>query len=83
MATYAEKLLPKEWEAFCAIMLRYHYKAENFWEVPDEDTGDLGLEFLLSMKRFFSAITQNCGKARNIIFALYRVCLQRISPGGR
>lgn len=45
MATYAEKLSPKEWEAFCAIMLRYHYKAKNFWEVPDEDKGDLGLEF--------------------------------------
>lgn len=45
MATYAEKLPPKEWEAFCATMLRYHYKAKNFWEVPDEDKGDLGLEF--------------------------------------
>lgn len=26
-------------------MLRFHYKAKNFWEVPDEDKGDLGLEF--------------------------------------
>ena len=45
MVIYAEKLSLKEWEAFFAIMPRYHYKAKNFWEVPDEDKGDLGLEF--------------------------------------
>lgn len=45
MSTYTDKLSPKEWEAFCAIMLRYHYTAKNFWEVPDQDKGDLGLEF--------------------------------------
>lgn len=26
-------------------MLRYHYTPKNFWEVPDKDQGDLGLEF--------------------------------------
>ena len=45
MATYAEKLSPKKWEAFRVIMLPHHYKAKNFWEVPDENKGDLGLEF--------------------------------------
>lgn len=45
MSTYIDKLSPKEWEEFCAIMLRFHYKAKNFWEVPDKDRGDLGLEF--------------------------------------
>ena len=33
MSTYTEKLTPKEWDDFCANMLRYHYKAKNFWEV--------------------------------------------------
>jgi hypothetical protein len=45
MSAYIESLSPEEWEEFCAIMLRYHYTAKNFWEVPDEDQGDLGLEF--------------------------------------
>ena len=45
MSAYIENLSPKEWEAFCAIMLRYHYTPKNFWEVPDEDQGDFGLEF--------------------------------------
>lgn len=45
ISAYIENLSPKEWEAFCAIMLRYHYTSKNFWEVPDEDQGDLGLEF--------------------------------------
>ena len=45
MSTFTDKLSPKEWEEFCAIMLRHHYNAKNFWVVPDEDRGDLGLEF--------------------------------------
>ncbi len=45
MSAYIDNLSPKEWEEFCAIMLRYHYTQNNFWEVPDEDRGDLGLEF--------------------------------------
>tara|TARA_R110002096_G_scaffold282317_1_gene476332 strand:- start:195 stop:1100 length:906 start_codon:yes stop_codon:yes gene_type:complete len=45
MASFIENMSPKEWEAFCEIMLRHHYGAKNFWVVPDQDGGDLGLEF--------------------------------------
>ena len=45
MDIYAEISTAKEWEGFCARMLRFHYGADNFWLVPDEDQGDLGLEF--------------------------------------
>lgn len=45
MNSYVENLSPKEWEEFCEIMLRYHFTQKNFWVVPDEDQGDLGLEF--------------------------------------
>jgi len=45
MDRFIEQLTPKEWEEFCARMLRSHYTANNFWEVPDADQGDLGLEF--------------------------------------
>lgn len=45
MSSFIDNLSPKEWEAFCEIMLRQHYGAKNFWSVPDEDGGDLGLEF--------------------------------------
>lgn len=45
MSSFIDNLSPKEWEAFCEIMLRQHYGAKNFWAVPDEDGGDLGLEF--------------------------------------
>ncbi|MPW31627.1 hypothetical protein F9L16_21870 [Agarivorans sp. B2Z047] len=45
MSSFVDNLSPKEWEAFCEIMLRQHYGAKNFWSVPDEDGGDLGLEF--------------------------------------
>lgn len=45
MSSFIDNLSPKEWEAFCEIMLRQHYGAKSFWVVPDEDGGDLGLEF--------------------------------------
>lgn len=45
MSSFVDNLSPKEWEAFCEIMLRQHYGAKNFWSVPDDDGGDLGLEF--------------------------------------
>lgn len=45
MDAFVENLTPKEWEQFCSRMLRYHYGANNFWDVPDADQGDLGLEF--------------------------------------
>lgn len=36
---------PKQWQHFCEVMLRQHYGAPNFYPVPDQDSGDLGLEF--------------------------------------
>lgn len=45
MDIFIEQLTAKGWEGFCARMLRHHYGANNFWEVPDADRGDLGLEF--------------------------------------
>ncbi|CZF86828.1 hypothetical protein [Grimontia marina] len=45
MSSLIDNLSPKEWESYCEIMLRHHYGAKNFWPVPDEDSGDLGLEF--------------------------------------
>lgn len=45
MSSFIDNLSPKEWESFCEIMLRQHFGAKNFWTVPDEDSGDLGLEF--------------------------------------
>lgn len=45
MDTLIEQLTPKAWEKFCSRMLRHHHGANNFWEVPDADQGDLGLEF--------------------------------------
>lgn len=45
MSSYVDNLSPKEWEKFCEIMLRQHYGAKNFWSVPDQDSGDLGIEF--------------------------------------
>lgn len=45
MSSIIDNLSPKEWEAFCEKMLRHHYGTRNFWSVPDQDSGDLGLEF--------------------------------------
>ncbi len=45
MDIFIEQLTPKEWEGYCARMLRFHYVSNNFWDVPDTDRGDLGLEF--------------------------------------
>ncbi len=45
MSSFIDNFSPKEWEAFCEVMLRQHYGAKNFYSVPDEDRGDLGLEF--------------------------------------
>ena len=35
----------KDWESFCEVMLRQHFGSKNFHIVPDEDQGDLGIEF--------------------------------------
>lgn len=45
MDIFIEQLSPEEWEGFCERMLQYHYGPNHFWTVPDEDRGDLGLEF--------------------------------------
>ena len=45
MSSFIENLSPKEWENFCEVMLRQHYGAKNFYPVPDQDGGDLGIEF--------------------------------------
>jgi hypothetical protein len=45
MSSYTEDMTEKEWEVFCEIMLRNHYGQPNFWSVPDEDSGDFGIEF--------------------------------------
>ncbi len=45
MSSYTDDMTEKEWEAFCEIMLRRHYGQPNFWTVPDEDSGDYGIEF--------------------------------------
>jgi hypothetical protein len=48
MGTMIDNMTPKEWEKFCEKMLRQHFGSRNFWPVPDEDGGDLGLEFFTS-----------------------------------
>jgi hypothetical protein len=45
MTDFERTLTPKQWESFCETMLRNHHGAKYFYPVPDEDRGDLGLEF--------------------------------------
>lgn len=45
MSGFIDNLSPKEWESFCEVMLRQHFGAKNFYTVPDQDGGDLGIEF--------------------------------------
>lgn len=45
MSSYTDDMSEKEWEAFCEKMLRFHYGQANFWSVPDQDSGDFGIEF--------------------------------------
>lgn len=45
MTSFIDNFSPKEWEDFCEDMLRQHFGAKNFYSVPDQDGGDLGLEF--------------------------------------
>ncbi|MDT8399515.1 MAG: hypothetical protein RQ899_12940 [Pseudomonadales bacterium] len=45
MNEFVKNLSPKEWEGFCAKILRYKFTARNVYEVPDNDKGDLGIEF--------------------------------------
>lgn len=45
MACAFDSFSPKQWEQFCETMIRRHYGADNFYTVPDQDEGDLGIEF--------------------------------------
>ena len=45
MSAYTDDMTETEWEVFCEMMLRHHYGQPNFWSVPDEDSGDFGIEF--------------------------------------
>lgn len=45
MSAYTDDMTEYEWEDFCEVMLRNHYGQANFWSVPDEDSGDFGIEF--------------------------------------
>lgn len=45
MSSFTEDMTEKEWETFCEIMLRQHYGQPYFWSIPDEDSGDYGIEF--------------------------------------
>lgn len=45
MSSFTEDMTEKQWEKFCEIMLRQHYSQPCFWSVPDEDSGDYGIEF--------------------------------------
>lgn len=45
MDSFIENFTAKDWERFCANMIRKVYGRRNFYQVPDEDSGDLGIEF--------------------------------------
>jgi hypothetical protein len=45
MSSFIDSLSPTDWENFCEVMLRQHFGAKNFIPVPDQDHGDLGIEF--------------------------------------
>lgn len=45
MSSFIDNLSPNEWQSFCEVMLRQHFGAKNFYPVPDQDSGDFGIEF--------------------------------------
>ena len=45
MSDFWRDFSPKEWEKFCETMIRRHYGVNHFQTVPDEDSGDCGIEF--------------------------------------
>jgi len=53
MNSFVENLAPKEWESFCEVMLRQHFSSKNFYPVPDQDGGDLGIEFYTATGTIF------------------------------
>ncbi|MGY8812676.1 MAG: hypothetical protein ACKVK5_16755 [Pseudomonadales bacterium] len=73
MSGFIENLSPKEWESFCEVMLRQHYGAKNFYTVPDQDGGDLGLEFYTADGTIFQCYYPDKG----IEMALYKKRIQK------
>jgi len=59
MSSYTDDMTEKEWEVFCEIMLRHHYGQSNFWSVPDEDSGDFGIEFYTADGTIFQCYYPN------------------------
>jgi len=53
MDSFVQQLSPKEWESFCEVMLRQHFKSKNFYPIPDQDGGDLGIEFYTTTGTIF------------------------------
>ena len=73
MSEYIENLTPEEWEKFCEIMLRFQYTSRHFWKVPDNDHGDLGLEFFTSDGTLFQCYYPE----QNIDMATYKKKMQK------
>ena len=73
MDAYIEQLSPEEWEQFCEIMLRRHFTPNNFVSVPDEDRGDLGLEFYTIQGTLFQCYYPDKG----IEMSMYKSRVQR------
>lgn len=66
MNGFIKNLSPKEWEDFCEVMLRQHFGAKNFYPVPDQDGGDLGLEFFTVEGTLFQCYYPEQGIEMNI-----------------
>lgn len=60
-SSFIEQLSREEWEPFCEVMLRQHHGAKYFWPVPDEDGGDLGLEFFTADGTVYQCYRPNDG----------------------
>ncbi len=68
-----EGLSPKEWEKFCEVMLRKHFSAKHFYLVPDQDGGDLGIEFYTTTGTIFQCYYPD----KNIAMAEYKRRVQK------
>jgi len=53
MSDFFDNFSRTDWEDFCEIMIRQHYGEDCFWKVPDEDGGDLGIEFFTANGTIF------------------------------
>lgn len=73
MSSFIDNISPKEWENFCEVMLRQHYGSKNFYPVPDQDGGDLGLEFYTADGTIFQCYYPDKG----IEMAVYKRRIQK------